>query len=122
MPPLHRFNNSFVHGAAAYSANMLVPYMQSWVAWILAFLICVYAGWFRQSYLASFLGGVIVSVVGWTAIGILISPEVGFGTIFIFMIPFALSVILPEALAGYVIGRIVSKIAHRRDKVAESEA
>lgn len=121
MPPLHRFNNSFVHGAAAYSVNMLVPYIHSWVTWILAFLICVYAGWFRQSYLASFLGGVIVSVVGWTAIGILSSPEVGFGTIFIFMVPFALLVILPAALAGYVIGRAIFMVAHRREKGAGSD-
>jgi hypothetical protein len=87
---------------------------------ILAFLICVYAGWFRQAYLASFLGGVIVSVVGWTAAGVLSSPEVGFGVFF--MVPFALSVILPTVLAGYVIGRVIFKIAHRRDKGARSGA
>lgn len=121
MLSFRNFNNSFVHGVAAYSACLMAPLVQSSVSMALAFGICVYAGWCRQAYLASFLGGVIVSVVGWTAAGILTSPEVGSGMYFIFMVPFALSVMLPEALAGYVIGKIVSKITHRRDKVVESE-
>jgi hypothetical protein len=120
MPAFRNLNNSFVHGAAAYSAYTLAPYVQSWASLILAFLICVYAGWFRQAYLASFLGGVIVSVVGWTAAGILSSPEVGFGMFF--MVPFALLVILPTVLVGYVIGRVVFTVTHRRDKGARNDA
>jgi hypothetical protein len=111
-------NNSFAHGAAAYSAYALGPFVHSQVSLIAACLICVYAGWFRQAYLASFLGGVIAAVVGWTAAGILISPEAGFGVFF--MVPFALLVILPTALGGYVIGRIIFTIMHRRSKGDES--
>ena len=110
--------SSFVHGAAAYSAYALGPFLHSQVGLIAACLICVYAGWFRQAYLASFLGGVIVAVVGWTAAGILSSPEVGFRVFF--MVPFALSVILPTVLAGYVLGRIIFAIAHRKPKGGES--
>jgi len=118
MKLFHNLNNSFVHGAAAYSAYALGPFLHSKVGLIAACLICVYAGWFRQAYLASFLGGVIVTVVGWTAEGILSSPEVGFGVFF--MVPFALLVILPTVLAGYVIGRIIFTIAHRKPKGGES--
>jgi hypothetical protein len=56
---------------------------------IVAGLICVYAGWYRRAYLASFLRGIIVAVVGWTTVGILSSPEVGVGVFF--MVPFAAS-------------------------------
>jgi hypothetical protein len=119
MKLFRNFNNSFVHGVAAYSAYALGPFVHSRVSLIAACLICVYAGWFRQAYLASFLGGVIVAVVGWTAAGILSSPEVGFGVFF--MVPFALLVILPTVLAGYVIGRIILTIAHRRYKGGESD-
>jgi hypothetical protein len=118
MLPFRNFNNSFVHGVAAYSAYLTAPFLQSWSS-ILAFLICVYAGWFRQAYLASFLGGVIVSVVGWTALGILSAPEVGFRVFF--WVPFALSVILPTVLAGYAIGRVIFTIAHRRDNGPRSD-
>jgi hypothetical protein len=111
-------NNSFVHGATAYSAYALGPFVHSQVSLIAACVICIYAGWFRQAYLASFLGGVIVGVVGWTAAGILTSPEVGFGVFF--MVPFALLVILPTVLAGYVIGRIIFTIAHLKPKGGES--
>jgi hypothetical protein len=72
----------------------------------IAGLICVYAGWFRRRYLASFLGGIIVAVISWTTIAILSSPEVGVGVFF--MVPFALLVILPEAVAAYVVGRVIS--------------
>jgi hypothetical protein len=111
-------NNSFVHGAAAYSAYALGPVVHSQVGLIAACLICVFAGWFRQVYLASFLGGVIVAVVSWTAAGILSSPEAGFGVFF--MVPFALLVILPTVLAGYFIGRMMFTIAHRKPKGGES--
>jgi membrane-bound ClpP family serine protease len=120
MPPFRKFNNSCVHGAAAYSAYALGPIVHSPVTLILAGLICVYAGWFRQAYLASFLGGVIVAVVSWTFVGMLSLPEPGFGVFF--MVPFALLVILPTVLAGYVIGKIIFSITHRRDKRAESDA
>lgn len=118
MKLFHNLNNSFLHGAAAYSAYVFGGFLHSQVGLIAACLICVYAGWFRQAYLASFLGGVIVAVVGWTAAGILSSPEVGFGVLF--MVPFALSVILPTVLAGYVIGRIIFTIAHRKSEGGES--
>ncbi len=118
MKIVRNLNCSFVHGAAAYSACALGPFVQSWVSLIAAGLICVYAGWFRQAYLASFLGGVIVAVVGWTAAGILSSPEVSFGMFF--MVPFALLVILPTVLGGYVIGRIIFTIAHRDTNGSES--
>jgi hypothetical protein len=49
--------------------------------------------------------------VGWTTIGILSSPGVGFGVFF--MVPFALLVILPTALAAYVVGRVIFTIAYR---------
>ncbi|MDB5793397.1 MAG: hypothetical protein JWQ80_3421 [Massilia sp.] len=120
MLPFRNLNNSFVHGAAAYSAYALGPFVQSRMSLILACLICVYAGWFRQAYLASFLGGVIVAVVSWTALGILSSPAIGFGAFF--LAPVALLVILPTALTGYVIGRILFTIAHPRDKGAEGDA
>lgn len=116
-------NSSFVHGVATYSAYAIGPFLHSPVGLIASCLICVYAGWFRQAYLASFLGGVIVAVVGWTAAGILSSPEVGFGVFF--MVPFALSVILPTVLAGYVIGKIAFTISHRkpnRGKAADRSA
>lgn len=100
------WNNSFVHGAAAYSAYASAPLVHSNVSWIVAGLICVYAGWFRQAYLASFLGGIIVAVVGWTTVGILSSPGAGFGVFF--MVPFALLVILPTALAAYMVGRVLT--------------
>jgi thiamine biosynthesis lipoprotein ApbE len=38
------------------------------------------------------------------------------------MVPFALLVILPTVLAGYVIGKIIFTITHRRDSCAESDA
>jgi hypothetical protein len=120
MLPFRYVNNSFVHGAAAYSAYALGPFVHSMASLILAGLICVYAGWFRQAYLASFLGGVIVAVVSWTFVGMLSLPEPGFGVFF--MVPFALLVILPTVLAGYVIGKIIFAITHRRDKGAESDA
>lgn len=118
MKRFHNLNISFVHGAAAYSAYVLGAFLHSQVGLIAACLICVYAGWFRQAYLASFLGGVIVAVVGWTATGILSSPEVDFRVFF--MVPFALLVILPTVLAGYVIGRIIFTIARRKSKGGES--
>lgn len=111
MKLFHNLNNSFAHGAAAYSAYALGPMLHSQIFLIAAGLICVYAGWFRKAYLASFLGGVIVAVLGWTAGGILSSPEVGFGVFF--MVPFALLVVLPTVVAGYVIGRIIFTIGHR---------
>lgn len=111
-------NNSFVHGAAAYSAYALGPFVHSRVSLIAACLICVYAGWAHQAYLASFLGGVIVAVVGWTAAGILSSPEAGFGVFF--MVPFALLVILPAGLGGYVIGKIIFTIAHQKTRGGHS--
>jgi len=45
------------------------------------------------------------------------SPEVGIGVFF--MVPFALLVILPAVLAGYVIG-ILFTIAHRKIKGGEN--
>ena len=55
MHSFRNFNNSFVHGVAAYSAYALRAFIHSMVSLILAGLICVYAGWFRQAYLASFV-------------------------------------------------------------------
>jgi hypothetical protein len=117
---MRRLNNSFVHGALAYSAYAWAPLLLGKAAWIVAALLCLYAGWCRQAYLASFLGGVIVAVVGWTAIGILSSPEVGVGVFF--MVPFALSVILPTALAGYLLGRVIFALVRRRSGGPEPEA
>jgi hypothetical protein len=112
MLPFQKLNNSFVHGVAAYSAYALAPLVHSWVSLILAFFICVYAGWFRHAYLASFLGGVVLAVISLTAVGILSSPGTGFGVFF--MVPFALLVILPTVLAGYLIGRCIFRIAHHK--------
>jgi hypothetical protein len=109
---MRRLNNSFVHGALAYSAYAWGPLLLGKASWVVAALLCVYAGWFRRAYLAAFLGGVIVAVVGWTAVGILSSPEVGVGVFF--MVPFALLVILPTALAGYLLGRMIAAIANPR--------
>lgn len=94
MKLFRNFNNSFVHGAAAYSAYVLGPFVFSRLSLglIAPCLICMYAGWFRKAYLASFLGGVIVAVVSWTAAGILSSSGVDLGMFF--MVPFALLVIL----------------------------
>lgn len=82
-------------------------------------LRCVYAGWYRQAYLASFLGGVIVSALAWTAAGVLRPPEVGFGVFL--MVSFAMSVILPTVLAGYVVGRVIFAIAHGSGRGAKSD-
>lgn len=120
MPAFRNFNNSFVHGAAAYSAYALGPFVHSPVTLILAGLICVYAGWFRKAFLALFLSGVIVAVVSWTFVGMLSLPEPGFGVFF--MVPFAMLVILPTVLAGYGIGKIIFTITHRGDKSVESDA
>jgi hypothetical protein len=60
-----RLNNSFIHGAAAYSASALGPFVHGSAGMIVACPICVYAGWCRQAYLASFLGGIIVALVGY---------------------------------------------------------
>lgn len=119
MRAVSHFTNAFVHGAAAYSTYALAPFLQSQVSLVLALLICVHAGWCRQAYLAAFLGGVIVAVVGWTAVGILSSPEVGFGVFF--MVPFALLVILPTVLAGYLVGKAISTIAQRRARAADRD-
>jgi hypothetical protein len=119
MSPLRSFNNSFVHGATAWAAYALGPFVHSPATLILAALICVYAGWFRQAYLASFLGGVIVAVVSWTFVGMLSLPKPGFGVFF--MVPFALLVILPTVLAGYAIGKIIFVITHRRDERAKDD-
>jgi hypothetical protein len=89
------------------------------ISLILAGLICVYAGWFRQACLVSFLAGVIVAVVSWTFVGMLSLLEPGFGVLF--MVPFALLVILPTVIAGFVIGKIVFTMTHRADKGAESD-
>jgi len=118
MKLFRNLHNSFVHGAAAWSAYALGPFVQSRVSLIAACLICVYAGWFRQAYLASFLGGVIVAVVGWTTVGIMSSPDAGSGVFF--MVPFALLAILPTVLVGYVIGKLLFTMTHRRPKDGES--
>jgi len=107
-----RLNNSFVHGVAAYSAYALTPFVHGSAGSIVAGLVCVYAGWRRQAYLASFLGGIIVAVVGWTVVGMLSLPSPGIGVFF--MVPFALLVILPVALVGYVLGKAIRVIAQRR--------
>lgn len=107
-------NNSFVHGAAAYSVYALAPFVHGNLSWILAGLICMYAGWFRRAYLAAFLGGIIVAVVVWTTVGALSLPGTGFGVFF--MVPFALLVILPVALVAYTTGKIISALVDRRAK------
>lgn len=108
---IRSMNNSFVHGAAALSVHASTPFVHHKLALIVAGLICVYAGWFHRAYLASFLGGIIVAVVVWTAIVILSTPELGIG-VFV-MVPFALSVILPIALAAYVVGRVIFTVMHQ---------
>jgi hypothetical protein len=108
---MRRLNNAFIHGVAAYSAFASAPIVHSNLTLFVAGLACVYAGWHRRGNLASFLGGIIVAVVGWTTIGILSSPDVGIGVFF--MVPFALLVILPEAVAAYVLGRVIFMIVHR---------
>ena len=115
MKILRIFDKSFVHGVITYSAYSLGPFLESRLCAIVAFLFCVYAGWSIRSYLPSFLGGVIVAVVIWTAAGAL---EVGFGVFF--MVPFALLVILPTALAGYMIGKIIFMITRRADGTADA--
>jgi hypothetical protein len=40
------------------------------------------------------------------------SPEVGFGMFF--MVPFALTVILPTVLAGYIVGKVLAQARRRR--------
>ncbi|SDF50733.1 hypothetical protein SAMN05428966_11691 [Massilia sp. PDC64] len=106
-----RLNNSFIHGVAAYSAFASPPYFHSNLAWWLAAMICVYAGWHHRRNVAAFLGGIVLAILGWTTFGILSSPGVGAGVFF--MVPFALLVLLPEALAAYVVGRVLFMIAHR---------
>jgi membrane-bound ClpP family serine protease len=108
---MRRLNHSFCHGVAAYSALASAPIVHSNLALIMAGLTCVYAGWFHGRRLAAFLGGIIVAVAGWTTVGILGSPEVGVGIFS--MVPFALLVILPEATAAYVVGRVAFTLARR---------
>lgn len=103
-----KLNRPFVHGAAAYSACASAPYVHSRISLVMACLVCVYAGWCRQAYLASFLGGIIVAIVGWTLAGILGSPGIGIGVFF--MVPFALLLILPAALVAYVLGKAIRAI------------
>jgi hypothetical protein len=114
MKLFRNFNNSFVHGVAAYSAYTLSAFLPSQLGPIAAFFLCVYAGWFSRACLASFLGGVTVAVIASTTMGAL---EVGFGVFF--MVPFALLVILPAVLGGYIIGKIIFTIMHRRHGAAE---
>lgn len=112
---LHSWNNSFVHGAAAY-LSIAAGSVFGIGGLLLAGIISVYAGWCRQAYLASFLGGVIVAVLGCTAVGALSLPGNGFGVFF--MVPFALLIILPATAAGYLVGRFIFTIAHRKPRAA----
>ena len=105
-------NNSFMHGGAAYSAFASAPLFHSNLTWLVAAMICVYAGWHRRANLAAFLGGIIAGVVVWATVGVLHSPDVGAST-FLF-VPFALLVLLPQALGAYVVGRAVFMIVRRR--------
>jgi len=111
------FNKSFVHGALVCSAYALGPY--SMVTLVLAGLICVYAGWFRQASLVSFLSGVIVAVVSYTFMEFLREPEMGY---VFFWVPLALLIILPTVLTGYVIGKFIFTITHQRGNDAKSDA
>jgi hypothetical protein len=115
---LHRLNHSFVHGVAAYAAYASGPIVHNNMGLILACLICVYAGWCRQAYLAAFLGGVITAVVGPIVMTVVGSPDVGAGVFF--MVPFALALVLPVALAGYAIGRVAFTMAGRWGRHTET--
>ena len=53
-----------------------------------------------------------MAVVGWTTIGVLRSPDVDANTFLV--VPFALLVLVPQALAAYVVGRAVFTIVRRR--------
>ncbi len=109
-PTMRSLNNSFVHGAVAYSALALAPYLQSRWSWIFAATFCVYAGWFHKSCLSSFLGGVIVAVAGYAAVATLSLD--GDGGLF-FMSGVALLLILPTMAAGYGVGKIIFVLSHR---------
>ena len=104
-------NNSLIHGVAAYSAFASAPFVHSNLTWFLAGIICVYAGWHQRRNLAAFFGGIMLAILGWITFAILGSPDVGAGVFF--MVPFALLVLLPVAVAAYVAGRVLFKIAHR---------
>ena len=110
--PTRSLNNAFMHGVAAYSAFASAPLFHSNLTWLAAAAICVYAGWHRRANLAAFLGGIGVAVVGWTTIGVLRSPDVDANTFLV--VPFALLVLVPQALAAYVVGRAVFTIVRRR--------
>lgn len=109
--PRH-LDNSFVHGAVAFLAYALGPIVHSSMSPIASCLVCVYAGWCRQAYLASFLGGIIVAVLGWTGVGVLFAP--GTAVAALFMLPFALLVIVPVAFAGFVVGKGMRVLGNRR--------
>jgi hypothetical protein len=117
---VRNLNNSFVHGFTAYAAYASAPFTHSILSWVLAGLISIYAGWMRQAYLAAFLGGVIVAVVVLTGAGIFSAP--GTPVAVLFMVPFALLLILPAALAGYAVGKIMFAIMHGRPKGAGSQS
>ena len=105
-------NNSFMHGVAAYSAFASAPLFHGHLTWLVAAMICGYAGWHQRAYLAAFLGGIVVAVVGWTTIGVLRSSDVGANTFLV--VPLGLLVFLPPALAAYVVGRVAFMIVRRR--------
>lgn len=105
-------NISFVHGVCAYSIFAIGPFLHSNASSLMALLLCTFAGWFRRAYLLSFIGGIIVSVIAWTAVGVIASSGTGVGVFF--MVPFALVVILPIAIAAYFVGRFIFSITHRK--------
>ena len=101
-----------MHGVAAYSAFASAPFFHGNLTWLVAAMICVHAGWHQRAHLAAFLGGIVVAVVGWAAIGILRTPDVGANILLV--VPFGLLVLLPPALAAYVVGRVAFMIVRRR--------
>lgn len=108
---MRSLSNSFVHGAVAYSALALSPYLQSSWSWIFTAATCVYAGWFHRSYIWSFLGGIIVAVTGFAAVATL-SLGGGGGGLF-FMSAVALFLILPTMATGFGVGKIIFVLWHR---------
>jgi hypothetical protein len=80
----------------------------------------MYAGWHQRAHLAALLGGIVVAVVGWTTIGVLRSPDVGANTFL--AVPLGLLVLLPQALAAYVVGRAVFTIVRRRHDRMQRDA
>lgn len=112
-------NNSFAHGALAFLAYALGPILNNRIGLVVSCIVCVSAGWYRRAYLASFLGGIISAVVGWAAVGVLFAPETLVAALF--MVPGALLVLLPVALAGFLAGKGIYILTHRKARTERTD-